>query len=137
MTNEKRKELQKDLEVMKKNYEIAVSDYQEMKRQRDELDDTRQKLELKVLELTSLIKSKDSTIENLAYSDLSKSHTIEFLCNRELKENQDIEFAAIKSYRNGWQFVFLNGKELNITPKDDVTIWADYDERVKVEIENR
>ena len=137
MTNEKRKELQKDLEVMKKNYEIAVRDYQEMKRQRDELDDTRQKLELKVLELTSLIKSKDSTIENLAYSDLSKSHTIEFLCNRELKENQDIEFAAIKSYRNGWQFVFLNGKELNITPKDDVTIWADYDERVKVEIENR
>ena len=137
MANEKRKELQKDLEAMTKNYEIAVRDYQEMKRQRDELDDTRQKLELKVLELTSLIKSKDSTIENLAYSDLSKSHTIEFLCNRELKENQDIEFAAIKSYRNGWQFVFLNGKELNITPKDDVTIWADYDERVKVEIENR
>ena len=137
MANEKRKELQKDLEAMTKNYEIAVRDYQEMKRQRDELDDTRQKLELKVLELTSLIKSKDSAIENLAYSDLSKSHTIEFLCNRELKENQDIEFAAIKSYRNGWQFVFLNGKELNITPKDDVTIWADYDERVKVEIENR
>ena len=137
MASEKRKELQKDLEVMTKNYEIAVRDYQEMKRQCDELDDTRQKLELKVLELTSLIKSKDSTIENLAYSDLSKSHTIEFLCNRELKENQDIEFAAIKSYRNGWQFVFLNGKELNITPKDDVTIWADYDERVKVEIENR
>ena len=137
MANEKRKELQKDLEAMTKNYEIAVRDYQEMKRQRDELDDTRQKLELKVLELTSLIKSKDSTIENLAYSDLSKSHTIEFLCNRELKENQDIEFAAIKSYRNGWQFVFLNGKELNITPKDDVTIWADYDEKVKVEIENR
>ena len=137
MANEKRKELQKDLEAMTKNYEIAVRDYQEMKKQRDELDDTRQKLELKVLELTSLIKSKDSTIENLAYSDLSKSHTIEFLCNRELKENQDIEFAAIKSYRNGWQFVFLNGKELKITPKDDVTIWADYDERVKVEIENR
>lgn len=101
----------------------------ELKKQIDELKKDKDDLQMQ-------IKRSDTNMADLVYSNLSKAHTIEFLCRERFEQNNDIEFAAIKSYRNGWGFMYLNGEELK--PKNkNVTIWANDGESVQVQIENR
>lgn len=58
---------------------------------------------------------------------------IQSLVTKEFINNKHIEFAAIKTYRDGWVTMCLNGKEICPNGKD-VTIWANSKEPVEVEV---
>ena len=58
---------------------------------------------------------------------------IQFLVTKEFINNKHIEFAAIKTYRDGWVTMCLNGKEICPNGKD-VTVWANSGEPVEVEV---
>lgn len=57
---------------------------------------------------------------------------IQFLATRKFGDDPTIEFAAIKTYR-GWEALYLHGEELNPSGKN-VTIWADLNEPVSIEV---
>ena len=58
---------------------------------------------------------------------------IQFLIANRFGTDRTVEFAAVKTYRDGWTTMYLNGELLQ--PKDkNVTIWANNGEAVEVEI---
>ena len=62
----------------------------------------------------------------------TNADVIQYLAARRFGDDSKIEFAAIKTYR-GWETLYLNGEELNPNGKD-VTIWADHQEPVRIEV---
>lgn len=62
----------------------------------------------------------------------TNADVIQYLAARRFGDDSKIEFAAIKTYR-GWKTLYLNGEELNPNGKD-VTIWADRQEPVRIEV---
>lgn len=80
---------------------------------------------------------KDQSVSNLTRANLTLMRVVDTLCHDRVAENDEIEFAAVKTYRDGWKYMYLNGRRLEPTIKDNVTIWASMDERVQVDIESR
>lgn len=87
----------------------------------------------KALETT--LKSVRDRNEELVYAALANAHAIDFLCNKEFDYAEDVEFAAIKYYRKGWGFMYLNGEKINAKDKN-VTMYADVGEPVNIEVRN-
>lgn len=71
-------------------------------------------------------------LQSVINSNKINSDVIQYLAARRFGDDSKIEFAAIKTYR-GWETLYLNGEELNPNGKD-VTIWADHQEPVRIEV---
>lgn len=71
-------------------------------------------------------------LQSVISSNKINSDVIQYLAARRFGDDSKIELAAIKTYR-GWEALYLNGEELNPNGKD-VTIWADYQEPVRIEV---
>lgn len=86
-------------------------------------------------ELETTLKSVRARNEELTCAALANAHTIDFLCNKEFDYAKDVEFAAIKYYRNGWGFMYLNGEKINAKDKN-ITMYADVGEPINIEVGN-
>lgn len=122
----KYKELKSDYDKLIKDYHTAIADAQKYKTQLENLQKiyADQKYDYHGLQAQM---SRLIGINNI------NADVIQFIAARKFGDNPAIEFAAIKTYRGGWVTLYLNGEELNPNGKD-VTIWADRDEPVRVEV---
>ena len=86
-------------------------------------------------ELETTLKSVRTRNEELVCAALANANAIDFLCNKEFDYAKDVEFAAIKYYRNGWGFMYLNGEKINAKDKN-ITMYADVGEPINIEVGN-
>lgn len=121
----KYKELKSDYDKLIKDYHTAIADAQKYKIQLENLQKiyADQKYDYHGLQAQM---SRLLGINNV------NADVIQFLAAREFGDNPAIEFAAIKTYR-GWETLYLHGEKLNPYGKD-VTIWAENNEAVRVEV---
>lgn len=133
----------KDLKI---DYDVAISDldfykrrYEEVQELNEKLCERNQKLEKHNEELRERNEELEknlsrvlSQVNQLIGINNVNADVIQFLAARKFGDNPAIEFAAIKTYR-GWETLYLHGEELNPSGKD-VTIWAENNEAVRVEV---
>ena len=133
----------KDLKI---DYDVAISDldfykrrYEEVQGLNEKLCKRNQKLEKHNEELhehnEELEKNLSrvlSQVNQLVGINNVNADVIQFLAARKFGDDSTIEFAAIKTYR-GWETLYLHGEELSPSGKD-VTIWAENNEAVRVEV---
>lgn len=86
-------------------------------------------------ELETTLKTVRARNEELVCAALANAHAIDFLCNKEFDYAKDVEFAAIKYYRDGWGFMYLNGEKINAKDKN-ITMYADVGEPINIEVGN-
>ena len=86
-------------------------------------------------ELETTLKSVRTRNEELVCAALANANAIDFLCNKEFDYAKDVEFAAIKYYRKGWGFMYLNGEKINAKDKN-ITMYADVGEPINIEVGN-
>ena len=121
----KYKELKANYDKLAKSYCDAITEIQKYKTQLEELEKNNKQL------------MNNSKYEKMRFDQLIginnvNADVIQFLAARKFGDNPAIEFAAIKTYR-GWETLYLHGEELNPSGKD-VTIWAENNEAVRVEV---
>ena len=109
----KYKKLLDEYDVLKQKYDDAINSLKESK-------DTCKRLNL--------------MLEDMAYSNNTHVDLIQFLITEKFSNNKTIEFAGIKTYRDGWVTLCVNGEQYNPRKDKNVTIWADVNEPVKVEV---
>lgn len=133
----------KDLKI---DYDGAISDLDFYKRRYEEVQELNEKLckRNQILEkhneelhehneeLEENLSRVLSQVNQLLGINNANADVIRFLAARKFGDNPTIEFAAIKTYR-GWETLYLHGEELNPSGKD-VTIWAENNEAVRVEV---
>lgn len=121
----KYKELKNDYDKLIKDYHTAIADAQKYKTQLENLQKiyADQKYDYHGLQ---------AQMSQLIGINNVNTDVIQFLAARKFGDNPAIEFAAIKTYR-GWETLYLHGEELNPSGKD-VTIWAENNEAVRVEV---
>ena len=121
----KYKELKRDYDKLIKDYHTAIADAQKYKTQLENLQKiyADQKYDYHGLQ---------AQMSQLIGINNVNTDVIQFLAARKFGDNPAIEFAAIKTYR-GWETLYLHGEELNPSGKD-VTIWAENNEAVRVEV---
>ena len=121
----KYKELKSDYDKLIKDYHTAIADAQKYKTQLENLQKiyADQKYDYHGLQ---------AQMSQLIGINNVNTDVIQFLAARKFGDNPAIEFAAIKTYR-GWETLYLHGEELNPSGKD-VTIWAENNEAVRVEV---
>ena len=124
---------------MIKSY-INEKKYQELKEDYDDLNNKYQELINKSSKLLDSLNKEiehcnrlDSKLTTMCDTNKVNADVIQFLAARKFGDDPTIEFAAIKTYRGGWVTLYLNGEELNPNGKD-VTIWADRDEPMRIEV---
>lgn len=121
--------------ISSEKYEELNEEYQKLKENYDKLFDRNSEI---LKSLNNEIDHCNRIVSRLAtVCDTNKVNTdvIQFLTARKFGDDPTIEFAAIKTYRGGWVTLYLNGEDLNPNGKD-VTIWADRDEPVRIEVSN-
>lgn len=121
----KYKELKSDYDKLADAYHAAIADVQKYKTQLEDL----QKIHANQTRDYYGLQAQMNQLVGINNVD---ADVIQFLTARKFGDDSTIEFAAIKTYR-GWVTLYLNGEELNPSNKD-VTIWADVDEPVRVEV---
>lgn len=135
VVRQKRRELERQLSELQKKANEYKADREywfNLSEEKDiEIDELRDKN--KALEAT--LKSVRARNEELVYTALANAHAIDFLCNKEFDYAEDVEFAAIKYYRKGWGFIYLNGEKINAKDKN-VTMYADVGEPINIEVGN-
>ena len=121
----KYKELKSDYDKLTKDYHTAIADAQKYKTQLENLQKiyADQKYDYHGLQ---------AQMSQLIGINNVNADVIQFLAARNFGDNPAIEFAAIKTYR-GWETLYLHGEKLNPSGKD-VTIWAEDNEAVRVEV---
>lgn len=124
----KNKDLEKQLAELKEDKEYWEKTCQRKNAEINELKGRNKELE-------TTLKSVRARNEELVYAALANAHAIDFLCNKELDYAEDVEFAAIKYYRKGWGFMYLNGEKINVKDKN-VTMYADVGEPINIEVSN-
>ena len=121
----KYKDLKDDYDKLAHAYHVAITDVQKYKTQFEDL----QKIYTKQ---TRDYYGLQAQMNQLVGINNVNADVIQFLAARKFGTDPAIEFAAIKTYR-GWETLYLHGEELNPSGKD-VTIWADVNEPVRVEV---
>lgn len=121
----KYKDLKDDYDKLAKSYCDAITEIQKYKTQLEELEKNNK-------QLRNSSQYEKMRLDQLIGINNVNADVIQFLAARKFGTDPAIEFAAIKTYR-GWVTLYLNGEELNPNNKD-VTIWADRDEPVRVEV---
>jgi len=121
----KYKDLKDNYDKLAKSYCDAITEIQKYKTQLEELEKNNK-------QLTNNSKYEKMRLDQLIGINNVNADVIQFLAARKFGDNPTIEFAAIKTYR-GWETLYLHGEELNPSGKD-VTIWADNNEAVRVEV---
>lgn len=122
-------QLKNDYENLQNKYDRTIKDYQSM---RDELLANNKKL----AEFQTSIKQATSTLQDALETIKLQQELMSFMYKGEIAENPSIEFAGVKTLRNGWELLNLRGKDISVEDHDDVTIWANADEAVQVDVEN-
>ena len=121
----KYKELKANYDKLAKYYCDAITEIQKYKTQLEELEKNNK-------QLMNNSKYEKMRLDQLIGINNVNADVIQFLAARKFGDNPAIEFAAIKTYR-GWETLYLHGEELNPSGKD-VTIWAENNEAVRVEV---
>ena len=121
----KYKDLKNDYDKLVNDYHTAIADEQYYKEQLAELQQNNAKLK-------DDFSRVQGQLNQLIGINNVNADVIQFLATRKFGDDQTIELAAIKTYR-GWETLYLNGEELNPNGKD-VTIWADHQEPVRIEV---
>ncbi len=121
----KYKDLKDNYDKLAKSYCDAITEIQKYKTQLEELEKNNK-------QLINNSKYEKMRLDQLIGINNVNADVIRFLAARKFGDNPTIEFAAIKTYR-GWETLYLHGEELNPSGKD-VTIWADVNEPVRVEV---
>lgn len=122
----KYKDLKDNYDKLAKSYCDAITEIQKYKTQLEELEKNNK-------QLMNNSKYEKMRLDQLIGINNVNADVIQFLAARKFGDNPAIEFAAIKTYRDGWVTLYLNGEELNPNGKD-VTIWANSKEPVEVEV---
>lgn len=121
----KYKDLKDNYDKLAKSYCDAITEIQKYKTQLEELEKNNK-------QLTNASKYERMRLDQLIGINNVNADVIQFLAARKFGNDPAIEFAAIKTYR-GWETLYLHGEELNPSGKD-VTIWAENNEAVRVEV---
>ena len=121
----KYKDLKDNYDKLAKSYCDAITEIQKYKTQLEELEKNNK-------QLINNSKYEKMRLDQLIGINNVNADVIRFLAARKFGDNPTIEFAAIKTYR-GWETLYLHGEELNPSGKD-VTIWAENNEAVRVEV---
>ena len=122
----KYKELKDSYDKLAKSYCDAITEIQKYKTQLEELEKNNK-------QLRDSSQYEKMRLDQLIGINNVNADVIQFLAARKFGDNPTIEFAAIKTYRDGWVTMFLNGEEIKANGKD-VTIWAENNEAVRVEV---
>lgn len=118
-------DLKDNYDKLAKSYCNAIREIQKYKTQLEELEKNNK-------QLTNASKYERMRLDQLIGINNVNADVIQFLAARKFGNDPAIEFAAIKTYR-GWETLYLHGEELNPSGKD-VTIWAENNEAVRVEV---
>lgn len=121
----KYKDLKDNYDKLAKSYCDAITEIQKYKTQLEELEKNNK-------QLMNNSKYEKMRLDQLIGINNVNADVIQFLAARKFGDNPTIEFAAIKTYR-GWETLYLHGEELNPSGKN-VTIWADMNEPVSIEV---
>lgn len=116
-------------------YKKLNEDYAELKNKYDELSNKNAELIASLDRVIKHCNQIDSKLTMVCDVNKVNADVIQFLATRKFGDDPTIEFAAVKTYRGGWVTLYLNGEEFNPNGKD-VTIWADRDEPVRIEVSN-
>ena len=119
-------DLKDNYDKLAKSYCDAIAEIQKYKTQLEELEKNNK-------QLMNASKYERMRLDQLIGINNVNTDVIQFLVARKFGDNPTIEFAAIKTYRDGWVTMCLNGKEICPNGKD-VTIWANSKEPVEVEV---
>ena len=112
-------DLKDNYDKLAKSYCDAIAEIQKYKTQLEELEKNNK-------QLMNASKYERMRLDQLIGINNVNTDVIQFLVARKFGDNPTIEFAAIKTYRDGWVTMCLNGK--------DVTVWANSGEPVEVEV---
>ena len=121
----KYKDLKDNYDKLAKSYCDAITEIQKYKTQLEELEKNNK-------QLMNNSKYEKMRLDQLIGINNVNADVIQFLAARKFGTDPAIEFAAIKTYR-GWETLYLHGEELNPSGKN-VTIWADMNEPVSIEV---
>lgn len=121
--------------ISSKKYEELNEEYQKLKENYDKLFDRNCEIIKSLNNETDHCNRINSRLATICDVNKVNADVIQFLAARKFGDDPTIEFAAVKTYRGGWVTLYLNGEELNPNGKD-VTIWADRDEPVRIEVSN-
>lgn len=104
---------------------------------RDQLHDEEEsyrELEKKIKERNDAMRRASSTLQNALETIKKQQDMLSFLYKGEMVDNPAVEFIGVKTYRNGWEYLMLHGKEMSVAKDADLTIWADHTEAIQVEV---
>lgn len=125
----KYKDLLNRFEELEKKYNTALDDKIYYKNKVEELQKQLSQL-CSTLDTTKRLAEKAS---NMIDTNNINADLIQFLIANRFGADRTVEFAAVKTYRDGWTTMYLNGELLQ--PKNkNVMILANNGEAVEVEI---
>lgn len=129
-------ELLRKYELLKSDYHCADLDKQRYKDQAFNLD--RKVEDLK--DQLNAEKLKNAQLESKLATEIAtnkvNADVIQFLVTGKAND-KSIEFVGVKTYREGWVALYLNGEDLNAGKYKSVTVWSEPNETVQVEVTTR
>lgn len=122
---------------MGKKSDKLINEIEKLNNKIKELEEDNLGLTNKISLLRAMEEELNERIRKMTDTHNRLSCIIDYLCRDKFVKDNGIEFAAIKTYRDGWISMYFDGKELTPAKNDDVTIWADPTEKMRVEISMR
>lgn len=126
--------LKKQLNDLENQMNIIVTDNQTIRKERDQLKEQIKQMKQDADERDMAIRNASSTLQNALDTIKKQQDMLSFLYKGEMVDNPAVEFIGVKTYRNGWEYLMLHGKEMAVTKDADLTIWADHNEAIQVEV---
>ena len=131
---EKYKELGEQYNSLKSGYDLECNinnTYREnLSDAEKEIRDIKKELE----EARSNIRHLEARLVSLIDENKINTEIVGFLITEKCEKDPLIEFAGIKTYRDGWKALYVGGEEINVRKHDNVTIFADANEPVRVDV---
>lgn len=131
---EKYKELGEQYNSLKSGYDLECNinnTYREnLSDAEKEIRDIKKELE----EARSNVRHLEAKLVSLIDENKINTEIVGFLITEKCEKDPLIEFAGIKTYRDGWKALYVGGEEINVRKHDNVTIFVDANEPVRVDV---
>ena len=122
--------LQCELKDLEETHEELLKKYSAIKEENEELHD-------KIRDQNLAVKKATGVLQDTLEITKRQQALLDFMVQGVFDDDESIEFVGIKTYRGGWEVLSLNGNKIDVNRDSDVTIWANANEAVNIDVSNR
>lgn len=131
---EKYKELGEKYNSLKSSYDLECNINNTCREKLSDVEKENRDIKKELEEARSNIRHLEAKLVSLIDENKINTEIVGFLITEKCEKDPLIEFAGIKTYRDGWKALYVGGEEINARKHDNVTIFANTNEPVQVEV---